>query len=399
MQSSMKMQTGGKKYTKKQIKYNNKYTNKYNNKYNNKYERLSNKERISLITSKEKMTLKDFNKTYIINDKFFKIYLLSTEFLYENIHNFNIKADTQNNNELRKHYIGLHTGYKYYKTLFYLTNRFENTDVFINKGYLFFNIKKYYENYYTKFLPEMYVLNTNSNYKLNNIYIARIVNLDGGEGISYITDEKSFIETKQLLYKVQDDIMISQYINNPLLFNGKKSHLRCYFMITLINKVFNTYLLDTGSIITALLPYKKSDYGNKDIHDTHYKSTYSEILFPEKLYENTTIKNEEDYIKVYNKMCYALNFVSRIALMNVNLYPNAINSYEIYGTDFLITDDHEAFLLEINGYFTSYGGSSNKLLKTYFKWINDVVLIPTFTPEITIPISRSNTPIFTSKIK
>lgn len=98
-------------------------------------------------------------------------------------------------------------------------------------------------------------------------------------------------------------------------------------------------------------------------------------------------------------MCYALNFVSRIALMNVNLYPNAVNSYEIYGTDFLITDDQKAFLLEINGRYTGYGGSSTKLLKSYFKWINDVVFIPTFTPEITIPISRSNTPIFTSKIK
>ena len=193
--------------------------------------------------------------------------------------------------------------------------------------------------------------------------------------------------------------MVSQYINNPLLFNGKKMHLRCYFMITLINKVFNTYLLDTGSIVTALLTYTKSDYNNKDIHDTHYKSTVGEILFPEKLYENTTIKNEEDYIKIYNKMRYALNFVSRIALMNVNLYPNALNAYEIYGTDFLITDDHEAFLIEINGSYTGYGGSSNKFLKSYFKWISDVVLIPTFTPEATIPISRSNTPIFTSKLK
>jgi hypothetical protein len=362
--------------------------------------KLSNRDRSDLIKSKKNNTIQNYRATYISNDEFFNKYHFDTTMLYKLIHSYKIKNDDEKNNENRNHYIGLHTNDKFFRTQFYLTNRFENTTYFTNKGELFFKLKKYYNKYYRSFIPDMFILNVNSKYEHGNIYIARIIQSWAGEGVFNISNEKEFNETKKELNKIPGNIVVSQYINNPLLFNGKKCHLRSYFMITIINNVFSTYLLDIGTIITASLPYKKGDYTNKKIHDTHYFSTGREILYPENFYDNTSIKTEEEWCKIYNKMSNALNFVSRLAIMSIELYPNAKNTFEIYGTDFLITDDHEVYLIEINNQHTSYKlVSSDKFYNEYFNWINDVVFKPAFAPDEPIPVNRSNTPVFTCKYK
>ena len=292
---------------------------------------------------------------------------------------------------------------KYYNTKFLLLNDFQFISDFENKFSLYNNLKMCFPHHYNTYYPQSFLLNTNTYWNEdfhNKIYIARPIG--GGTGIDVIIvyNESTFNKAKTLIYKpmYKSGVSLTEYITNPLLIRGRKFHCRAYLMFTLFNNKFRAYLLKQSQVLTAKDKYKNADWVNKDIHDTHFKSSYrSDLIFPDDLYgETTPMITDKDIDIIYNNSRMLCKEVSKIVVSNVYHFSNAKNTWQIFGIDLLIKDDLNVFIIEINGTLTGYGmfNSNKKIEKPYFDWISDVVVKPCLFPHLEIPQKPSNIPLY-----
>jgi len=346
----------------------------------------------------KKKHLDNVSYTYVLNSNFFNTFGLNEKILQNILGKLNINNSTNPN---KKHLFGFSVNKNYFNTKFVMQDRFNNRTDITNKLKLYLNCKKYFPIIYKKFLPDSRQLTYNSKiqWDKNIVYLAKPVNERSGRGIIYLTDNKSLDYAKKQLRNNNDSFILSQYIINPLLFRGKKMHLRAYVLFTLINNVFKTYLMKDGEILTAKHLYKPSEFNNLDIHDTHYKNTDNDYIYPEDLIKYKSIPNMEIYEKIYDEMRNSLNMVSRIAVMNFTSYINSDNSYIIFGMDYIITDDYNVKIIEINDIYTGYGNTYNKIQTKYWNWVKECAILPTlnynYIPNIN---DKSNIPITTFNI-
>src|SRR5207253_2060120 len=101
-----------------------------------------------------------------------------------------------------------------------------------------------------------------------------------GKGISIVTSNR---ELKDAWQTINDNpkwthATVSAYLTDPLLYQGKKMHLRIAVLVTSWGS-FKLY--GKSGVITAKLPYVEGDYKNKDIHDSHRSSTTTFAVFPD----------------------------------------------------------------------------------------------------------------------
>lgn len=167
-----------------------------------------------------------------------------------------------------------------------------------------------------------------------------------GKGITVASSETGFKNGVALAKTFSKDVMVSEYISNVMLFNKRKFHIRAYLVVYASRgKKVVGELWKRAKILTARLPYKDMDFGNKNIHDTHAISTPNDFFFPEHLGEQGigTSAIFEQMVKISDKI---------IDLLNINeqdfVYPESQNAAAIFGLDFLVTDDYVVKLLECN---------------------------------------------------
>jgi hypothetical protein len=179
------------------------------------------------------------------------------------------------------------------------------------------------------------------------------VGAGGGEGIVYVTNKEELTEftnavkrRKQSKDKGSKEYLVSKYIRNPMLIEGKKFHLRMYFMVCMRpNHKSDWFLFEEGKIITAELPYKDADYMNKKIHDTHFKSTKKNRLFPESRELGIGDKEAKSIMQQMREVlrCAYDVYKPHIASTRESKY-----GFEVFGCDFMVTSDVGVKLLEIN---------------------------------------------------
>ena len=297
---------------------------------------------------------------------------------------------------------------KYYQSRIFIANQIDNINSIALKDNLFYNMKKYFSNTYKKFIADSF--NLTNDYKLedNKVYISRptILITDkrnqlvacSGDDIVIVYDSNSLEKAKLNLNKYTS-ILMSEYIINPLLFMNKKFHVRMYYIITINNNILRTYLMNFGFIYTALLSYKNADYSNKEIHDTHYKSTAKDYMFPKDMQYLGT----DNINNIIKQMRNILNYTSQILYNNkVSNYENIANGFYIFGIDFMIKDNYDVMLIECNdtpGYKRKE--KDYTLEKELFSFINNVSFKPLLTN--TDPIINKNDistiPVFKKKIQ
>jgi glutathione synthase/RimK-type ligase-like ATP-grasp enzyme len=385
------------KYTKK-YKFHKYKIYKYNKSFKTRKSTVE-----TLIKKKKELSLKDYLLTYITNDKHYDYYGPNVKPLYNDLKKIGIDKSIESN---KNHFIGFYVSKEFYKTQFYVINMIQNLNSILDKSQLFFNLKTYFPSYYQNCVPYSFQLTLESKIEPNEIYLAKPIFSVSGKGIINVINDETLNAAKHNLKQYPDGIVMSRYIKNPLLFKGKKMHLRCYFMISIINNVFKSYLLETGKILTAKLPYIEDDYLNKDIHDSHVKSTECDYFFPEDLIKHKSVQNMSEFYKIMDKIRIIFNIISKIGFTTFEIYPNAKNAYEIYGADFIVTqntnnpdtnDNFNVYILEINDSYTGYSGKSEetklKIGKLYSQWIHDCIINPILHPDIPIPDTLSNKPI------
>jgi hypothetical protein len=133
-----------------------------------------------------------------------------------------------------------------------------------------------------------------------------------------------------------------------------------------------------GRIMYAKKDFKYSDYHDLEIHDTHGRSTFHNIFFPEEF--NYGKENTE---KVLLQMEMILSKVAEIIKPHLKCFTESNNCFEVFGIDFMIKNDFTVILIEINDgygipndnkneYDTEQGKEIwNIYIKEFVKWIYD----------------------------
>ena len=285
---------------------------------------------------------------------------------------------------------------QHYNTLAYCSNMLDSLDNINNKSNLFFYLKKLYPDEYTNFIADSFLLSNSTKYAPGKMYIARPINeLDqktgkkkivafSGHDIIYVINPETLAAAKRLIGKY-DNVLISNYILNPLLFKGRKFHLRVYLLITYINSVVKTHFFPDSYIWTAGKPFVLDKFNDKSIHDTHYKSTDDDYLFSSDFNTENMGRQitPEMKTKLLKDMSTIMDKVSRVLVYGntgVKLYSNHKNGFQIEGIDIMINENMQPILIECNGKpgFSNRTNKGIELQKQLIKFINDYVLKPLF---------------------
>ena len=219
-------------------------------------------------------------------------------------------------------------------------------------------------------------------FKNNTTWILKPVDGFKGYGIKVVDNYNDMVD-HLLKYKDKNDRyqlrrlkgskpwVISKYIDNPLLFGGKKFHIRLNLMYFIKNKnnnkITNGFLFKGGAIVRAKNKFVSKNYNNKNIHDTHH-IIGDEIKFPEGFTKefgvDKTNKVMDDIINISNIIFKILDN------NNANCFPNNINCFNMFGIDIMIDNNFNVKLLECN----SQTGLIEYNIKEYFKNIIDITV-------------------------
>ena len=272
----------------------------------------------------------------------------------------------------------------------------------LNKSNLYLNLEKYYPEICKKYMAHTFYINEIDKYKFPKMYILRPVISSGGHDILYISNKKElekaieYYNTTNFYFNREhtyhgNNVIASRYIMNPLLYKNKKMHLRMNYLLTYINNQFNTFFIDTGKIITSLQDYNIKKPFLPKVHDTHFKYTKTDILFPNdiKTDDFNKIVNISNIMKQMRTILkYTTKVLTKVIPINKKtlLYDNQENGYLLTGVDFMIDDNGKVILIEINrtpgiAFNTEIGGS--KMLDIIYKVIDEVIFQPLFNKNIT----------------
>jgi hypothetical protein len=137
--------------------------------------------------------------------------------------------------------------------------------------------------------------------------------------------------------------VLSEYIDNQLLFKNKIFDLRILNIISLVNKKYRSYLINPIVIHSA----KKEKTENFNL-DTAISTPFSkEDHFFNELENEIGLKNAE----------FILNQIKHVLLILLNIikknkvfenYKNINNTYEIFGLDFIVDNNYNVKLIEFN---------------------------------------------------
>jgi len=228
---------------------------------------------------------------------------------------------------------------------------------------------KFPKDYY--YMPETYCLPKDFDIiskKLQNLDLKDIKNLwlvkpaasSRGKGIKLLTNVENLPKKNKYI--------VSHYIYNPHLINGKKYDLRLYLLVTGFTPL-KIYLFDNGLARFCTEKYDLNFNKMKDkfIHLTNYSiNKISEnfelndsvdkelgdkwtIQTLKKYFEKNGLNFDKIWEKIKDIIIKAVISVSDIAIPLIKqLELSSCNLFELYGVDILIDENLKPWLLEVN---------------------------------------------------
>jgi hypothetical protein len=280
----------------------------------------------------------------------------------------------------------------YEKINVYLTNEILGIECITNKYKLYDNMKNNFTDSYLNFMPYSFKLTKDTKYEKDTIFITRPVNIikinypaNSGLGILVYDNEETLEIAKKKLDEY-DIIVSSKYITNPLLFNGKKFHLRCHLFITIINNKLSGHIFNKYKMYFAKEKYINSNFQNKDIHDSHYIPNIKNYYFPDDFNKETinNINFNDSIIEfIYKQIREIAKKITSISSKNAKIPKNSVNTFHLIGFDIMIDNNLNVFLLECNRFSNIKYGYDNNFLDIFWDWFNHIILKPTFLNDNT----------------
>ena len=153
--------------------------------------------------------------------------------------------------------------------------------------------------------------------------------------------------------------IIQKYIEKPLLYKARKFDIRCYTLMTAINGNLQGYWYSEGYLRTSSREFSTKNVANKFVHLTNdavqkrledygrYESgnKLSYIEFQKYL---DSVKIDVDFVKdLVPKMKDMARQSMRAVSRKIDPHRKAF-TFEIYGYDFMIDEDWQPWLIEVN---------------------------------------------------
>ena len=244
----------------------------------------------------------------------------------------------------------------------------------VDKFKLIDNLQKKFPDFAKKYTLQQFLIKKNKKYpelkkEFNkNTWIMKPTDSFAGKGIKIFDNFNNF----EKFNKIYNEYVLQSYIRNPLLINGKKFHLRMLLLETIIDNKINTYLLRKGAILTASKKFKLNSYNDKNIHNSHRKSTDERLIFPDDYLKIFNLKKTIEIFKHIIRICKKI----AILLKDTKCYPESKDCYYLFGLDIMITDDDRVLLIECNKKTGIYFKLVPEIVETTFKNIIDKIYPP-----------------------
>lgn len=243
-----------------------------------------------------------------------------------------------------------------------------------NKLNLYFQLKE------PKYMPKSYINPEDVPFNKNSKYILRPVEGYAGSEIYVVKTKDDLNKCMSKIRKVyKKEVLISEYIQDLMLYDDRIFHLRVYFVVSVINKKYKTYMVDYILTARARHKYNKNRELNKNVYDSHLGKSSTDIIFPEDF--DLKDKNKED---IRHQIIGILHLVSKEFEKNISCYPETDNCFELLGCDFMITKDLQVKLIEINtkvSYETHSDKTKNELSKCIFEGMYNHIINPVFNKK------------------
>jgi hypothetical protein len=182
----------------------------------------------------------------------------------------------------------------------------------------------------------------------------------------------SFNELTDLVNTINNNInhdytlILNKWINNPLLFKKNKFYIRIFYIPFINNdKIIKSYISKYGFMF--LIKDSKMD---ESILIKKSKETYSDndYIFPNDFKEEF---GNNKFQKVSEQIINILHFISKVQSHDIYNYMQTKNGYEILGADFIIDDNFNVKLLEINNNIKLYANrDENKQFMSEYLFTN-----------------------------
>ena len=238
------------------------------------------------------------------------------------------------------------------------TNSITNTNInknIKNSNYLKNGEGAIFDNYKTKISQILSFLENNlPQYKLNgyrNIWIMKPSNLSRGRGVTCVD---SLLPIEQSLSATNDSgLIVQKYIENPLIIQNRKFDIRQWVLVTSLNPLI-IWMWKEPYIRFGAEDYKMDDLNNIYSHLTNNSiAKHSKQYKKEKKFEGDmwTCFDFENYLgserwrKIHQKIKNAIICSFYAAHQEIK---QRYNSHELYGYDFMIDEDFNVYLIEVN---------------------------------------------------
>ena len=289
--------------------------------------------------NKEGFNSKDA-KSIIINRKY------NEQFIYEN------KID-----KIKKQNIYINHNFLSHKNYWILkpTDLYQGKCIEISNSFdeIYKKCKKIFRGVDKRVKPELQNDKDNENNK--NDFINNINNndlLSSSIDDPYDDDKK---KKKVSTIYISNELIIQKYLDNPLLYRKRKFDIRCF---VLVDWNLNVFFCREGHLKASSLIYD-IDNMNKFIHITNHSfqkksnkfqlyETGNEISYNE--FKNFLLEEKvplENFDKIIDKM----KFLVKLSFQSVGdrlIKTPQVLSFELFGYDFIIDNEYNPWILEIN---------------------------------------------------
>ena len=146
----------------------------------------------------------------------------------------------------------------------------------------------------------------------------------------------------QSTYFIQNEkiIVAQEFMSDCLTYNNYKLTFRLYLMIKCCQNSIDTYTYNNGLVYYNNNIDKDiaSFYGSYDLYDKNYPITIKDL-------------EEKMEINIIDKLISSISQLATVIKKDqLEYYHNDLNYYnELFGVDFHLTNDLNAYVLEVNG--------------------------------------------------
>lgn len=189
-----------------------------------------------------------------------------------------------------------------------------------------------------------------------------------GSGIEVFDDFDNFFKYCQSnkSFSKYRNWVLQEYIIDPMLIDGKKFHIRGYYLVHQNKK----YLMDESEIFLAKEKFSKGNYKNKNMHDTHAPEEEKDIKYYPK-----DLKNSKKIQKQLEDLFGSVGNVDEY----FKCFTESKDCYQLFGFDIMIAEDYQVKILEVNygpGVPDLYTPFGKKLFENQIKLMVDTTFPP-----------------------